>query len=95
MIDVINFKQMKFSKIFFLSVVSFSAFLGINSSYAGTCVETSPGVNRCYSSSGGSSVTIETSPGVLGITVQMQMVILHLIPIFNGDFYTSLEYASW
>jgi len=64
MIDVINFKQMKFSKIFFLSVVSFSAFLGINSSYAGTCVETSPGVNRCYSSSGGSSVTIETSPGV-------------------------------
>ena len=52
-------------KLFLASTISFVAFLGIPpSSYAGTCVETSPGVNKCWSSNGSSSTTIETSPGV-------------------------------
>ena len=52
-------------KLFLASTISFGAFLGMPpSSYAGTCVETSPGVNKCWSSNGNSSTTIETSPGV-------------------------------
>ncbi len=52
-------------KLFLASTISFVAFLGMPpSSYAGTCVETSPGVNECWSSNGSSSTTIETSPGV-------------------------------
>ena len=52
-------------KLLIASIISFVPFLGISSaSYAGTCIETSPGINKCWSSNGRSSTTIETSPGV-------------------------------
>ena len=52
-------------KLFLASTISFVTFLGIPpSSYAGTCVETSPGVDKCWPNNGSSSTTVETSPGV-------------------------------
>ncbi|WP_152557234.1 MULTISPECIES: hypothetical protein [Prochlorococcus] len=56
---------MKLLKSFLSSSLSVACLIGLATpSYAGTCIETSPGITKCWSSNGGSSTTIETSPGV-------------------------------
>ncbi|WP_236076888.1 hypothetical protein [Prochlorococcus marinus] len=66
-VSSIDFLFMSFTSVF--RAVSCSITLGglsliPTSAQAGSCIETTPGIVRCYGDNGSSSTTIETSPGI-------------------------------